>query len=326
MTWLASLVGAIVLLTLLGDVYATVFVPRGRAGPVSRRLYAVSWEGWRWLGHGLPPNRRRRWLALLGPLLVPLTVVVWGSLLILGYALIYAPWAATFRVSPVETGGLPGWTKALYYSAYAATTLGVGDVLPHGAALRLVAVVEAAHGFMLFSVAVTYLLSIYAALNRATALALEISRFVGRGDGGDPVDLLIAMTRAGAESEIRDWLARIAPGLASVAQTEGQYPLLPYFHVPDDARALPVALADLLEVVTLCGALLSPVQFPTLADGPTRAAVERTARHHLRHGADRLAARTPDVRALERERRARYLDARDRLEAAGVPVREDGQA
>jgi len=146
--------------------------------------------------------------------------MVWGSFLFMGYALFYYPWAGTLLVSPAETGGLPAWLKALYYSGYSATTLGIGDVVPHSGALRLVAVLEAAHGFILFSVGVTYLLSIYTALNRTTALALEISRFVGRGDGGDPVGLLIAMTHAGAERDICDWLARTASSLARVVQTE----------------------------------------------------------------------------------------------------------
>ncbi len=167
----------------------------------------------------------------------------------MGYALLYYPWAETFLISPAETGVLPAWLKVLYRSGYSATTLGIGDVVPHSGALRLVAVSEAAHGFMLFSVGITYLLSIYAALNRTTALALEISRFVGRGDGGDPVDLLIATACAGAERDIRDWLVRTTSSLARVVQAEAQYPLLHYFHVPDDDRALVVALADLLEVV-----------------------------------------------------------------------------
>ena len=78
MIWLTPFVGAILLLTLVGDVYATVFVPRGPVGPLSRRLYAASWAGWNRFGDHLPPDRRRRWLALNGPLLVLLTVMVWG--------------------------------------------------------------------------------------------------------------------------------------------------------------------------------------------------------------------------------------------------------
>lgn len=326
MTGLFPLVGAILLLMLVVDVYMTVFIPRGPAGPISRRLYAVSWAGWRRLGDLLPQGRRRHWLALVGPLLVPLTVMVWAALLVMGYALVYYPWAGAFLVSPAETGELPAWLKALYYSGYSATTLGIGDVVPQGGPLRLVAVLEAAHGFLLFSVGITYLLSIYAALNRTTALALEISRFVGRGDGGDPVDLLIATACAGAEQDIRDWLARTTSHLAHVVQTEAQYPLLHYFHVPEDDRALPVALADLLEVVTLGRTLLSPADFSALAGGPASVAIERLAHHHLRQGADQLGRRAPDAQALEQERRESYLNARARLEAAGVPVQEDGQA
>ena len=98
MIWLTPFVGAILLLTLVGDVYATVFVPRGPVGPLSRRLYAAFWAGWNRFGDHLPPDRRRHGLALIGPLLVPLTVMVWGSFLVMGYALFYYPWAGTLLV------------------------------------------------------------------------------------------------------------------------------------------------------------------------------------------------------------------------------------
>ncbi len=178
MSWLAAIAGVIVLLTLVWDVYSTVFVPHGPAGPVSRRLYASAWSGWRRVAGRLPPESRRHRLSLLGPLLVPLTVLTWFSMLVVGYALIYYPWAEAFLVSPPEVGKFPSWAKALYFSGYSATTLGVGDVVPRGVVLRFVSVLEAAHGFMLFSVAVTYLLSIYTVLNRATALAVSDSLIV----------------------------------------------------------------------------------------------------------------------------------------------------
>ncbi len=326
MTWLAPVGGVIVLLSLVWDVYSTVFVPHGPAGPVSRRLYASAWGGWRRVAGRLPPESRRHRLSLLGPLLVPLSILTWFSMLVVGYALIYYPWAGVFLVSPPELGKFPSWAKALYYSGYSATTLGVGDVVPRGVVLRFVSVLEAAHGFMLFSVAVTYLLSIYTALNRSTALALEISRFLGRDEGKEPADVLIAMARSGAECEVRDWTARTSPSLASVVQWEQQYPLLHYFHIPDDDRALPVALADLLEIVTLCRSLLSPAHFPALSEGPVAASLERLARHHLADGAGDLGESPPDTGILERERRRRYLEARHRLEAAGVPVREERDA
>jgi hypothetical protein len=218
---------------------------------------------------------------------------------------------------------VPAWAAALYYSVYAATTLGVGDVVPRGAALRLVAAAEAALGLVLVTAAVTYLLSVNSALNRATALALATSRFIGRRDGADPVDVLVTMAHAGAEEDVRDWLARSVADLASIVQAEGLYPLLHYFHEPSDDHALPVALADLLEVATLCRALLAPEHFPALALGPASAAVDRIGRHYL---VETQITSEWDERGLTKERRQRYEAARARLAAAGVPLREDGEA
>ncbi|MDP9311454.1 MAG: ion channel [Chloroflexota bacterium] len=326
MIWLAPILGVALLLTLLRDVYSTVLVPRGQAGPVTRGLYAGTWSAWRWFGDRLHGQQRRRWLSLLGPLLVPLTVVMWVTMLVASYALIYYPWAGGFTVSSSGNQALSAWTKALYVSGYSATTLGVGDVVPDGVVLRLLIVLEAGHGFILFSLAVTYLLSIYTALNRSTALALEISQFVGRAAGKHPADVLITMARSGTERDVLDWLARTASIMASVAQSEGQYPLLRYFHVPDDDRALPVVLTDLLEIATLARSVLSPAHFPAMAEGPVSPMLERLIQHHLHEGVRKLGPDATDGTVLERERRESYQAARQQLEAAGVAVRAEPEA
>lgn len=246
-------------------------------------------------------------------------------MLIVGYALVYYPWAGSFVV-PSELNGFPAWGKALYYSGYTATTLGVGDIFPRGLALRLVSVLEAAHGFTIITLAITYLLSVYSALNRTTALALEISRFVGRADGKDPVDLLIGMVHSGSEQEVLQWMGRALSSVTSIVQSEGQYPLLHYFHAPDDDRAFPVAVADLLEIAALFRSLLSPAQFPSLSQRMTGAAIERIAGQHFSEGARTFGGEPESDKEIERNRRMSYLSARKRLEASGVPLREDSQA
>jgi hypothetical protein len=306
-------------------VHATVFVPRGRAGPIARRLYVGAWSVWKHSSVHLPLEQRRHRLALLGPLLVPLTFLVWGSLLIVGFALIYYPWAEAFVIPP-ELDDIPAWGSALYYSAYSATTLGVGDIFPQGLALRLVSVLEGAYGFALITVSISYLLSTYSALNRATALALEISQFVGRVDGRDPVDVLITVAQLDNEHEIVHWMGRALSIFTTVVQSEGQYPLLHCFHVPDDDRALPVAITDLLEVVVLARSLLLPAHFPLLSCSSFGAAIERTARRHFDEGARMFGSEPTDDSETKRERRRSYLSARKRLETAGVRLREDAQA
>lgn len=323
MSALLFLLGLVLLLVLIADVHATVFVPRGRAGVLSKRLYRHSWRAWKRMGERLSGSRRREFLSWLGPALVPLTVTVWGLMLIVGFALMYAPWLGEFEVSPPESEPMPAWALALYYSGYSAVTLGVGDVTPLGVAPRLMAVVEAGLGFALFTVAVTYLLSVYSARNESTGLAVAVSRFVGREEGQDPAKLLTTVARTRTEGGLDEWLGEIAFNLATLAELRGQYPLLHYFHEPRDDRALPIALSDLLELTTLCLAMLDPERHRQLAEGPTIVAVERLARHYL----EDFSSNDPAVlEAMQRSRRERYITARAQLGQAGIPLREDAEA
>jgi hypothetical protein len=159
-----------------------------------------------------------------------------------------------------------------------------------------------------------------------TALALEISHVIGRGEGKQPADVLIAMARSGSEHDLAAWLVRTSSSLATVVQSEEQYPLLHYFHIPNDDHALPIALADLLDVATISRSLLSPVHFPTLAQGPSSIVVQRITSDHLSGGARIFARDVPGPELLEQERRRKYVAARTRLAAAGVPLREEEHA
>lgn len=323
MTILAFVLGLILLLVLTVDVHMTVFMPRGGPGVITRRLYSGSWAVWKRIGSRLTDKRRRGWLAQLAPILVPLTVVVWGMLLLLSFSLMYVPWASGFSISPPESGPVPTWAMVLYYSGYSSVTLGVGDVTPSGTMPRLLAVAEAGIGFALFTVAVTYLLSVYNARNQSTALALAISRLVGRRDGEDPVSLLIATAKTTAVGGMTNWLDQVAFDLAALVELRGQYPLLHYFHEPNDDRAMPIALGELLEVVTLCRSVLDPEQYPVLANGPTVAATERLGRHYL---SSYEGGQRDDSESYNRERRRRYTAARERLAREGIALRTDHEA
>lgn len=268
-TFLSIAAGTVLLAVLLSDVFGTVFVPRGGPGHLTERVYRSAWWLWRRLARAAPPRLRRRVLALGGPLLLPLTVALWAGELVAAFSLVYLPLVDTLALSqPAE--GPATWVTALYYSGYSATTLGVGDVMATTTPLRLLGVLEAALGFSLFSVAVTYLLSVYGALTRTTSLARGIARFVRRADGGDAVDLLVRVHDTGTQDQLTRWLSQTSFDLQRVIQGQAQYPLLHYFHMLDDESALPLTLPDLLETVTLARAVLDPAASPAVARGPSR--------------------------------------------------------
>jgi hypothetical protein len=319
MSWISVVAGALLLGALLADVFGTVFVPRGGPGIVTGRLYRSAWALWRQASR-LGRPKERYLLSLGGPLLLPATVALWALELVLAFALIYLPFNQEFEFP--QAGRESGVVASLYVSAYSATTLGVGDIYPSDPLLRLLVTVEAALGFALFTVSITYLLSVYNALRRATALALEISRFVGRQAGEDAVDVVARMAESGTEEEITSWLAQTTSSLAETAQAAAQYPLVEYFHVPDEDRALPLALADLLALLTICRAVVDPREFPRLALGPTTLWAYRTATAFATSRARALSLTRESGGEKHDERLAACVDARRRLTASGVPVRD----
>jgi hypothetical protein len=80
--------------------------------------------------------------------------------------------AATFGIGSMGDPGPLPFTRCLYFSAETYTTLGYGDVLPHGD-LRLLAGVEALNGMLLIGWTASY-------------TYLSMARFwdSGRGDAG----------------------------------------------------------------------------------------------------------------------------------------------
>jgi hypothetical protein len=202
--------------------------------------------------------------------------------------------------------------------------LGVGEVYATTTGLRLLMTLEAGLGFALLSISITYVLSVYGALQRATALALQVATFIGRQTDEDPVDLICRTVQSDSQEQLLDWLNTIVADLAATGQAQAQYPLIAYFHIPLDDRALPVALNDLLELLSVMRTLPEPSAFRALTSSPTTVASYRAATafvieqaEHL-HGAD---ADGDDAAGL-----TVYREARRRLQGGGVELRDDEQA
>jgi hypothetical protein len=235
MEFASPLIGAVLLLLLGLDVFVTVFHPEGHGGPLTRRQNRGLWYLWK----GLAPSgeQRDRWLALAGPVLALLTPAVWAILLVVGFGLIYFPWMEHFLVSP---GTLRAhWAEALYFSGFAAATLGTGDIVPDLVPLRLLSVFQALCGFALLSSALSYVLAIYREHGKKTTLAADLSLHYAQG-------------RSGGEDEVaaerERWLEGVARDLQHAMQSHAQYPILHYFRPAEERQSLAVQLRPLLEL------------------------------------------------------------------------------
>gem|GEM_PF-1609027 len=227
------------------DILTTIFHPEGRGGPINRVQNGSVWRLFR--GAGVRRDGTVRWklLAYCGPLLAVLTIVVWTAALLGGFALIYYPFLPTLFAYPHGHSGA-FWMESLYYSGYITSTLGSAEVIPLAPFLRLLTALQAVLGFTLFAMSVTYVLSVYQQLGRATALAIEIFGYFHKG-----VVHILEDGRRGGGVTFHNWVDGTTRELLRVTQAHSQYPIIGYFHSSDPKQSLPLQLGNLLSLLHL---------------------------------------------------------------------------
>src|SRR5215212_4293183 len=90
-TFIYTAAGAVLLALIVFDIYATVLHSSARYGPVGESLNRSVWRLTRGAALRLSRAGRHRLLTMVGPLLLPLLIVVYVVLLVLAFALIYYP-------------------------------------------------------------------------------------------------------------------------------------------------------------------------------------------------------------------------------------------
>lgn len=155
MRLLVQIIGAGIVILSLVDIYLTFLFPRLGSSLLSLPLGKGMWRLFRLIAR-IVPFKDDKLLSHNGPTLMIATVVVWVCLLICGFALIV--W--TELGSAIQSSS--GWTEtnfitALYYSGFSLTTLGTGDLTPNTDFHRLLMILEAAIGFSIFTLTITYL-------------------------------------------------------------------------------------------------------------------------------------------------------------------------
>lgn len=277
-TILLTMLGAGLVLLVAYDVYATILHARARSGPIGESLNRIVWRTARIVAFRLPRQRRHRMLNVVGPLLLPALIIIYLLLLVSGFALIYYPRMPEQFAVAAEARSNPA-VAALYFSGITLTTVGYGDIAPHTTLMRFVALVEAASGFALISLAVTYLITVYSALERKRAVALS---FYHQAEEGADVAGFIAhhfvMGRFyGLEATLR-WATRDIQGLL---ESHVEHPVIHYFHPVEVYKSLPRMLFLLLETCAVIRSCLDEHEYEEIYHHPEMRNLEQSARHVL---------------------------------------------
>jgi hypothetical protein len=322
--WTAA--GVALLLLVAYDVYATVLHASAHYGPVGERLNRLTWRAARFFSSRGGRRRRHTWLNMIGPLLLPLLVTTYIILLVVGFALIYYPHIAEgFTHDHPHTGGL--FDEALYFSGVTLTTVGYGDVAPAHSWMRALAVVEAASGFALISLSITYLLSVYSALERKRAFALSL--YHQAGEGADASGLIAHHFVDGRFYGLREALRQATRDIQAMLEAHIEHPVIHYFHPLETYKSLPRILFLLLETCAVLRAAPDSDEYSDLRSYPEVRTLEASSLHVLAELVESLDLERREQRKLSREEveedesrwRRRYEQHLRRFSTAGIKTR-----
>jgi hypothetical protein len=171
-----TVVGAVLILLMIADVFQTLLYPHG-SGPVGRAIMRGFWL--------LSRELRGRGPFIAAPLAMAAVIAAWAALAAIGWALLYLPHLPDGFVFGAGVPQRGDFAEALYISLVTLSTVGFGEIVPAHPLLRLVAALQAVTGFGLLTATVTWILQTYPALNRRRALAHQLNLFrEAAGPGG----------------------------------------------------------------------------------------------------------------------------------------------
>ena len=273
--------------------------------------------------------RRHHLLNLIGPLLLPLLIILLIALLVVGFAFIYYPrMPESFNIQ-AQAASSPSMAS-LYFSGITLTTVGYGDIAPHTTSMRLTALFESASGFALISLAITYLITVYSALERKRAVAIS---FYHQAEEGANVAAFITHHFVAGRFYSLDMTLRMATrDLQELLESHVEHPVIHYFHPVQVYKSLPRVLFLALETCAVIRSCLDDEEYAELCNHPEVRTLEASSRHVLREllsslELERRAARRRETAFEESSRwRHRFEQTIAKLKEAGIKTRPDEAA
>ena len=311
------------------DLYATILHASARFGPIGESLNRVVWRIMRAFSFRLTRPRRHRLLNTVGPLLLPSLIFIYIVLLVIGFALIYYPRMPEHFVVGAEARSA-AWNESLYFSGITLTTVGYGDVAPRTLQMRLVAMFESASGFAVISLVITYLLTVYTALERKRTIA--ISLYHQAEEGADVAGFIRHHFVEGSFYGLQDTMRFATRDIQSLLESHIEHPVIHYFHPVEVYKSLPRILFLLLETCAVIRACLDRDAYSEIMNRPEVRTLEASVRHVL--GAlvasldlERRTQQRYEITAEEEQRRRlRYKETMRRLNDAAIKTRRDHEA
>jgi hypothetical protein len=301
---LLFLAGVAIVLIIAFDIFQTVIVPRptGRRYRPSTHLVRTSWSFWGAAADRIGDERREDFLGAFAPFMLVTLLIVWIGAQIFGYGLML--FALREQIKPV-----PNLGGALYFAGTSLLTIGFGDVLPEGMAVRFLSISAGASGLGAFAIITAFLFSIFGAYHQREAFVVMFTNRAGAPPSG--VDMIATHAQLDIVDSLVHTMRESQLWLAQVLETHLAYPILTYFRSTHDDISWIAVVGTILDASTL---VITTLDVPTKGEATI---VNRLGRHFVNDFARYYGLPEGDHVGIEREE---FDRAYRQLHEAGIPL------
>lgn len=237
-----GILGAALIALNLAEFFVTFLLPRRvKRGPrLARGIYRLAWIPARAMARRLPPRAGDSLLGIFGPAWLLSTLALWTLGLVLGFAALQ--WA--FGSQVLTSGGGGNFLDDLYFSGGAFLSDSAA-VAPGTAAAKVLMLFEAATGFAVLFIVISYLPALHDAFSKREVVVSQLDPRAGSPPSAGA--LLMRSAERGGWDEIAAYLGEWDDWAAELMETHLSYPILAYYrsqHLNQNWLAAMTAILD----------------------------------------------------------------------------------
>src|SRR5215208_6524268 len=257
-----EVLGAILGLIVLVDIFLLILYARANTTIISTQLSHFAWKTFVWLSKPLG-RWRETFLTLSGPMILVMVLASWALLLSLAAALIIHPNLGTGIVT--NHGETPtDFITALYVGGSSLSFIGASDFTPQNGFFRMFYLLTSLIGVSLASLIVTYLMELYSDLKERNTLGLKVHLLSSEtGDAAEVVAHLGPHGQfEGGYNNLVDWSAETA----QVKESHHFYHMLFYFRFREPFYSVSRTSLTSLDTVSLIKSALDNEEYGWLKE------------------------------------------------------------
>src|SRR6202050_382270 len=225
---LVGVLGGLLVVAMLLEIFVAFLLPRRvkRDPKLVRTVFAYGWRPWRRIARALPFQAGDTMLGIYGPLGVVVNLVLWVTMMMLGYACLL--WADGSHLGALAgQHGVVDFGNDLYFAAATMTTNGPYGLAAHTTFARAVQVIDSGSGLAVLAIVIGYLPSLYQAFSSREATVSQLDARAGSPPSAGRL-ILRSAEREGWPA-VNRYLGSWETWVAELMETHLAYPVLAYF-------------------------------------------------------------------------------------------------